>query len=970
MIKHSKLIVFLCLFSCHKNMYFWQNFITNSRAMFSIKNFLLLSLIFSYNFVLAQCPTVVPTGSDACKLQAGSVELGASGSTGHFSWYDASSGGSFLGSGSIYNTPDISSTTTYYVAAAEDNYALDFDGTDDVIALGNPAQLQITGDMTIEMWVYPTDFSERRNPYAKAYGGEGTITQEKSGVLSYYYGTNGGNGGSYQAFSSSAHVALNEWNHIAIVRDLANMKLYWYINGNLTSQRDADYAAATSGTNIAYIGNGYTSSYMGNIDEVRIWNTTRTQAQIQANKDICMQGTETGLVAYYKFNDGPNEGTLTDLTSNGLDGTLTNMDVANDWVISDNDYYCSSCESSRTAVVATIDNGAGADIGADVTLGCQTTSVTIDAGVHSSYLWSTGATTQTISTSTKGKYWVEVDNGAGCSDKDTMKVDEAGGSDNCLTFDGDDDNVNLGNSSELRITGNMTIEMWLYPTDFSVRRNPYAKAYGGEGTITQETSGTLSYYYGTSGGNGGSYQSFSSGGLTINQWNHIAIVRDLTNMKLYWYINGVLSRQGNANYASATSGGNDALIGKGYVDNFEGQIEEFRMWKVARTQTQIRDNICKKLHGLENGLVAYYRFDEGSGSTLHDLSNNSIDGTISNGPVWTTSSAPIGDESSYLYTNSWSGKSLTHSTCSGENLTVDNMSGSPTGVHIYSVNAAPTVTAGISGLGINNRYFGVFKVNDVDATYKATYDYANNPHVISDANLQLYKRDNNADNTWVDANAVLDISNDKLEATAQGTQFVLGTSSSQLPIELLDLSANIDNSIVNILWTTASEINNDYFTIQRSQKLDEWNDIIRTEGAGNSNDIIQYSEVDMGPFQGISYYRLKQTDFDGTFTYSNIVSINNIGEESKNEGYLLLYPNPVNSNNSFYIEFIDISDKEYNIELRDILGRVYYSKFIHNADIEKRYKVQLNNNIPKGVYFIVARSDQNTILYKKLVINN
>ena len=77
--------------------------------------------------------------------------MGASGSSGYYSWYDASSGGNFLASGAIYNTPIISATTDYYVAAAEENYALDFDGSNDYIQLGNPTALQITGDMTIRI---------------------------------------------------------------------------------------------------------------------------------------------------------------------------------------------------------------------------------------------------------------------------------------------------------------------------------------------------------------------------------------------------------------------------------------------------------------------------------------------------------------------------------------------------------------------------------------------------------------------------------------------------------------------------------------------------------------------------------------------------------------------------------------------------------------------------------------------------
>lgn len=266
------------------------------------------------NFTLAQCPTVAPNGIDSCRLAAGSVQLGASGGSSYYSWYDAAVGGNFLGAGTVFNTPYISSTTTYYVASADTNVALDFDGSNDFVALGNPAQLQITGDMTIEMWLKPDVFSARRNPYAKAYGGEGTITQEINGTLNYYYGTNGGNGTPYQGFNSGVALNLTQWNHIAIVRDLTNMRLYWYVNGVLTNSTNANYAAATAGSNNVTIGSGYVSNYDGQIDELRVWNSARTSVEITTNMDSCLVGNEANLAAYYTFFDGTGT-TLTDLTA-------------------------------------------------------------------------------------------------------------------------------------------------------------------------------------------------------------------------------------------------------------------------------------------------------------------------------------------------------------------------------------------------------------------------------------------------------------------------------------------------------------------------------------------------------------------------------------------------------------------------------------------------------------------------------
>ena len=159
------------------------------------------------------------------------------------------------------------------------------------------------------------------------------------------------------------------------------------------------------------------------------------------------------------------------------------------------------------------------------------------------------------------------------------------------TFSGGSENISLGNPSSLQLTGNQTIEMWLYPTDMSVRRNPYAKAYGGEGTITQEIAGTLSYYYGTSGANAVPYQGFGTAtAIPTNQWSHVAIVRDLTNMQLYWYVNGVLNNQVAASYPAATASSLDAYIGQGYTNNYVGKIDEFRISNVARSAEEIAES--------------------------------------------------------------------------------------------------------------------------------------------------------------------------------------------------------------------------------------------------------------------------------------------------------------------------------------------------------------------------------------------
>lgn len=123
--------------------------------------------------------------------------------------------------------------------------------------------------------------------------------------------------------------------------------------------------------------------------------------------------------------------------------------------------------------------------------------------------------------------------------------------------------------------------------------------------------------------------------------------------------------------------------------------------------------------------------------------------------------------------------------------------------------------------------------------------------------------------------------------------FVLASSSANnpLPIVLKDFRASLVGASVKLWWETASEINNDHFTIERSENGADFYEITQVKGAGNKSTPTVYTHWDERAAAGISYYRLKQTDFDGTTTYLGIRTI----ENKEGAPALLLYPNPVTS---------------------------------------------------------------------------
>jgi len=223
--------------------------------------------------------------------------------------------------------------------------ALDFDGADDRVNLGDPASLQITGtQLTLEAWIYPTAWRTESwrgsiiNKEAPATQGY-MLRCGNNGQLSFNFG----NGtGWVELQSTTGALALNTWQHVAATYDGANLRMY--INGvEVASLANTTSIAAAAGYQVT-IGNWSQNNdrgFIGRIDEVRIWATARSLSQITAYKDQLLCGNEGSLRAYYTFDEGVananNAGvtTLPDLTANANDGAVTNLTLngsTSNWV--------------------------------------------------------------------------------------------------------------------------------------------------------------------------------------------------------------------------------------------------------------------------------------------------------------------------------------------------------------------------------------------------------------------------------------------------------------------------------------------------------------------------------------------------------------------------------------------------------------------------------------------------------------
>ena len=186
-----------------------------------------------------------------------------------------------------------------------------------------------------------------------------------------------------------------------------------------------------------------------------------------------------------------------------------------------------------------------------------------------------------------------------------------------------------------------------------------------------------------------------------------------------------------------------------------------------------------------------------------------------------------------------------------------------------------------------------------------------------------------------------------------GAYISLGNTSTMvpLPIELLSFDAKPVDRKVHLYWKTASEINNDFFTVERSASDLIWDEVLRRDGAGNSNTTIAYEDWDLAPLEGWSYYRLKQTDFDGSFTYSEPVAV--WIEPEDGQGDIFVYPNP-SSTGSFFLRLpAFLQETQVNATLYDMQGRAIKEFLIpaHTDIHELHYGKE-----PGGMYFISVYS--------------
>jgi hypothetical protein len=206
---------------------------------------------------------------------------------------------------------------------------------------------------------------------------------------------------------------------------------------------------------------------------------------------------------------------------------------------------------------------------------------------------------------------------------------------------------------------------------------------------------------------------------------------------------------------------------------------------------------------------------------------------------------------------------------------------------------------------------------------------------------------------YADVTQPVDVSSGPLNTASTNCSAVLPVTLSYFNGE------NIGNK--NILkWTTSTEINNDYFVIEASKNSLDFNEIGRVIGAGNSNQLLNYKFEDNQPLSDVTYYRLKQVDFDGQFEYSHIIAIKTTKDFSIN-----IYPNP--SKRDLYFDISSTRVETVKIIYTDVIGNIH-KEFVQIEKGANTYQTNEFNNLSKGIYFVRIMNEKNEVIKQEKVI--
>ncbi|SFT47391.1 Por secretion system C-terminal sorting domain-containing protein [Lishizhenia tianjinensis] len=577
--------------------------------------------------------------------------------------------------------------TCLSLGAFAQSTGLEFDGVDDFITTEYDG-FTASGSKTVEAWIKATYDSQQR--FITDMGGLGSPGSRFSfkinpGDDNIRIEVGGG------GLTGTVNVTDNNWHHVAVTYDAtaSTNKYKLYVDGALDTQGDIATPLNLPVTGGAFmigtrVDSSSTTMFDGSLDEVRVYNDVRSLVEIQSsmNNELCV--FPSSLQAYYKLNEGTAGTSNTAITSItdeitptsvntvstgfSMTGSLSNyitgivngpvstnaitVTSCGDYTSPDNNIYTTSGIYQDTIAGAFCDSV----ITIDLTIPTFNTNIlntgsaltALETGV--TYQWIdcdngnaviSGETNQTFTPTASGNYAVILTNGS-CTETTGCTAFTVGSSsvqfnDAAMNFDGVDDYVQTTYGG---ISGDAarTIEAWIKTTvDATTTNQQVIVDYGNTGNgqrftfnVLQNNSIRLEVA-----GNG----VVGSTAVNDGNWHHVAVTYDpADNDTVRLYIDGVEDAK---KYISTVNTGTAANVSIGRrqdgVSYFTGDIDEVRIWNVARTPAELLASMNSELCGPQTELMAYYTFNEGSAGAdntgvdpVYDFSGNNNHGTATN----------------------------------------------------------------------------------------------------------------------------------------------------------------------------------------------------------------------------------------------------------------------------------------------------------------------------------------------------
>ncbi len=553
-----------------------------------------------------------------------------------------------------------------------------------------------------------------------------------------------------------------------------------------------------------------------------------------------------------------------------------------------------------------------------------------------------------------------------------------------LAFDGTDDQVQVAHSGSLPSSNSLSLSSWVNFTNFTTSRPIISKDSNATSLSYNLFVNTLGQPVFSVNTSSGLVSLISTTSIPTATWTHVAAVYDGGNMRIY--ING--DTAGSATQTGAIVNYlNPLYIGRSASNNIflNGGVDEVKIWNNALTENQLRSSLHYRDSNFSSlNLVCYLRFDEGVNSFLvSDASGNCNNGTLVNmdvingtaTPAWFISNIPIGRP--VVTSASINSSGVTNFTASNFAITAYNYSG----IEEYYVHRFDTIPVGTSPATTPGGITAVYPRNWIvyrygGATYDSLYGQFNLnsgtllPTVIA-SDISLFRRGNGDAFGWTlhqNPASLVQVSpasvTFKFTNSAQfKSQFAIGGNNNPLPVTILSFNAMPKGGDVLVNWITASETNNKGFEVERSVDGKTFTAAGFVEGKGSASENNNYLFTDASAFMntGVStlYYRLKQVDFDGKETYSNMVMVSN--RTGIIEG-LGISPNPFT--NQVAVTIQSSVSGTATIQVLDMQGRVVAQKAEMVYAGSTTVKTDNLDALANGVYFVKVILGNESVVMK------